>query len=616
MRIGDAVVPERVLKVYRQWIDLVEDGQVLDHARAHKEIAAGFRVTEGNVAPLRDAIRRQLNRDDPPLWVLELLREAGLYQGFTVVLSGLAIRAGFDEWAAFLGEPSFIGAALLDPREVVRKHALQHVAEHPTRDPFENSARAQTLESLREQFRWFLDIAAPLHTQGRPGSGERDGDGDGDESASMPGGTSSAFEPAEVARLTRKLEAAEERLRQTVVKHRERVKEARQHHARRLQEAETAWRGKLAASHSDRDALRIEAKSHADALARMAEVFEHDVEAAVAARFGALSRRWLARPLACEAAANALSIRLLRGDDPVETAVRMLELQAQADTPFAARQQLKDRLAALRAVLGKVSEARSHALQPLPAFAEVVRALEAEVAECLSALGEPLEVVSPLAARLQQALNTASDLDAVAKVAQAIALLIDHDLLSPAEHGELLVAQHARRTYLYDQAGALDKDAALAPLAGVETLMEALHAQLKGGEPLAVLIDGHNLLLCVPRFRAFFEDDRAKEAYDYLADLLRTNLAHPGPHREIRVVLDGSVASAEHLSPGVQFLFSGGEGADRADRMIAEEQLPALLHAAEAAAIWVISADRAVVREAQDAGVKTLHPRLFDLLLG
>ena len=614
MRIDEVVVPERVLNVYRQWIDLVEDGQVLAHARAHKEIAAGFRVTEGNVAPLRDAIRRLLNRDDPPDWVLELLREAGLYQGFTVVLSGLAIRAGFDEWAAFLGEPSFIGAALLDPREVVRKHALEHVAEHPTRDPFENATRAQTLESLREQFRWFLEIAAPLHTEGQPGSGERDGDGD--ESPSTPGGTSSALESAEADRLTRKLDAAEERLRQAVVKHRERVKEARQHHARSLQEVETVWRGRAAALSRDRDALRIEAYSHADALARLTNDFEHHVEEAVAARFGELSLRWLARPLACEAAADALSIRLREGDDPVETAVRMLELQAQADTPFAARQQLKDRLAALRTVLGRVSEARSHALQPLPAFAEVVRALEAEVAECLSALGEPLEVASPLAARLQQALNTAPDLDAVAKVAQALALLIDHDLLSPAEHGELLVAQHARRTYLYDQAGALDKDAALVPLAGVETLMDALHAQLKGADPLAVLIDGHNLLLCVPRFRAFFDGDRAGAAYDYLADLLRTSLAHPGPHREIRVVLDGSVASAEHLSPGVQFLFSGGEGAGRADRMIAEEQLPALLHAAEAAAIWVISADRAVVREAQDAGVKTLHPRLFDLLLG
>lgn len=130
-----------------------------------------------------------------------------------------------------------------------------------------------------------------------------------------------------------------------------------------------------------------------------------------------------------------------------------------------------------------------------------------------------------------------------------------------------------------------------------------------------LLIDGHNLLYATwALFGAHWEDEHPRRAArEALIAWLLSRLEGEG--LDTALYFDGPAANVAARSPSLAVVYSGGEGAQRADAAILRH-LARLSADAQAAPVTVVTRDLKLARRARKRGAVVVDPVAFCTGLG
>lgn len=133
-------------------------------------------------------------------------------------------------------------------------------------------------------------------------------------------------------------------------------------------------------------------------------------------------------------------------------------------------------------------------------------------------------------------------------------------------------------------------------------------------KPLTLILDGHNILFAM---RIAFTDQLVDghpgtAAREELVQRLLQKAWRPD--QEVLLYFDGREATREARSPQLTVIYSGGEGAQRADRAILAKLNEALC-AERDAPVYVVTLDSDLARRARKRGARVLGPAELGFLV-
>ncbi len=585
LEIDQKPVPEPILKAYLDTLDQVPVKLLLDFSRSRTDLMKGLTPRPDSAPALRTRLKAMLAaRKQPDPELLDLIREAGLFGQFIVVLSEKALLHGFREFCAFFGEPAFLAGLLLDPRESVCGLAWDHIKSHPQVDAFHDLSAETARLALETDFAPFLSRTASFQVK-----------------ASEPAGP--AADPAELTHLRDQLRRFEEQARRedrTAGKEKNVLAREREQHRTKTDELENKIREQKA---------RI---AEADARARAAEQTLADaqddlhrrVREGVEAELASESRRWILPLRAMESAAHSHKVTANLLNDVREA----LRNQAERDRTMGNRQDLHKRLTALRQAREDVREALKSAVNRHPRLAELTEALDREIEPLATLLGEPAwsgSAENALLARVNGA-ESVEELESIRGFLDGAAKTFT--LFPPGFAPELNRRITDKRHMILQ---GLIPSTAAAPTPA-EPSDRFRHKLTLPALRVLVFVDGHNLLLSRPDlFQDALENDqpgaRAREALaDRLAAVLET-----ARDCDLRLYFDGPERSESDRTPALKVIYSGGgKKEQRADNAIVQDLE---FYAPRYEGCYVVTDDADLLARATRPGV---HGRSLSQLAG
>lgn len=295
----------------------------------------------------------------------------------------------------------------------------------------------------------------------------------------------------------------------------------------------------------------------------------------------------------------------------MHAARRLLERQAESDRQFGLRSALRAEREQCAALLDRLRQAQAESIRPLAELGPGIGALEVRIRQIDSLLGAgsgPPTGTSPALAGLEGALAEADNLDQIAALRQRLIASEPLCLLTEEELDQAFRLLGNASSRMYARAGVgrgwtVGRD----DLSGLP--LYAIQATLAQGRPTTLVVDGHNVLWKLPTlFRTYYEQGqpgaRARRA---LEDALRV-LAGRHPNLTLHLWFDGAVMEDRVLAQNLRVHFSGGVGANRADR----QMLAYLAHLSAAGAEEVravVTADGEVAVTAQGSGALAMTPQ-------
>lgn len=544
IEIDGKPIPEPILKALQDAVDHVPTKALLDYAHPQADLMKGLSPRPDSAPVLRKRLKTQLLLKRPPdPAFLELLREGSLFGQLIVVLSDKALAHGFPAFCAFFGEPALLTGMLLDPRDEVRKMAWEHLAAHPNVDGFRDLTPDAGRDSLESDFGPFLNRLAALKGH-------------------VPGSHDKPADSAEVAELRAKVRRFEEQAKRedrSAEKDKSLLQREREQHRAKLDELETRIR-ELKAQAAEADAR---AKAAAQTLAEAQDDLHRRVREGLSAELASESRRWLLPLREMEHAARTHKTTATLLND-VREAIRQ---QAERDRAMGNRQELRKRLESLRQARDEVREALKNALNRHPRLGELAEALDREIEQLGTLLGEPAAAGSAenaLFARVNLA-------QSVAEV-EAVRAFLDGD----AKTFNLFVpgfTQELGRRLADKRHQLLQSLIPTAPAGGQAPADRLRHKLALPQVRLLLVVDGHNLLLSRPDlFQGWLENGQpGARAREELAERLALALA-PSHDIDIRLYFDGPERSETDRTPRLKVIYSGGgRGDQRADDAIVQD---------------------------------------------
>lgn len=371
---------------------------------------------------------------------------------------------------------------------------------------------------------------------------------------------------------------------------RRRVREAEQDLARER----TARRDEVRALNEKVAGLNQRLADAAAAMERSQAVLERRIAEAIACDRLERMKPWMARAIAVEE-----SIEALDGSQSLEHVVARaraaLHRQSASDPHAANVARLRDEVRLLEAQRDEVRLALECALHRSPDLEEALRQLDRALVERRAILGEP-PAPQPWIQDLAVQVATAPAVEALAALQARIAAMEGHGLLSP-QAGDWLRKRAAERRSVLDE-----PNIGLSAPKAVK-LMDVI----KGHAPGRILVDACNWIgqsgdaLGVSRDPAQFAQSLRR-----LEPWMR-RLGEAARLADIRFVMDGPRAAHQTLGPTVRVEWTGGQGENRADRVI-----EGMLRVSDMSMpTWVITRDTDLGRRAREAGAVVEAPEAF-----
>ncbi len=566
-------IPQALIPALRRLVDELEADATVRWAAANRELVPGFPLRARNAPHFRRVLWSKIAKDCRlPEDLRQVLAAGSLNRRVLAVLSEEALAAVAVDLGGVLGAEAVRGALFVDERPGVR--ALAEAAawvEEVGGNGGSPGAVAEALGPFLRAFEPFFDAA----------SGRR--------------------VAAEVARLRARVEKLEGvRLGAKKAKALDRRAEAQDAAAEKASRALERARAD-AAEWLQRCKALEERLREAEAARDAAQANrEGAVAAGIAAGLRSALRPWLEAPLAAQAERE----RIAGEDDLLADAEAALARQVEVDRHAGNRRALGERRDQVAAALARVQAARAEALRPLPELASVAARLGAELERLDRVLGRS---VSAAAAALAGRINAVEAPDDLLRLRATLDELRGAEALPGDELARLYGAYHRRLTRFLDAGGPVPVPAALRrdPAYG-------FRRALVGGEPVLLLIDGHNVLhRLAERFEEAFEDGRpGARARDVLVQKVEALVARTAGGRA-QVYFDSPTASRETRSPRVAVIYSGGgRGRDRADGSILED---ATFHAASGGGEprWLVTSDAPLGAQAAAVGCAVLSAEEF-----
>ena len=570
----------------------------------------GFQPKITSIAQAKNRFADSIRNDQVPALseTLEGLMRDSTTQYFVCALSEVALRDHWHAWTKLLGAETVIGGMLFDPRETISCLAVDALAsENFSLDSFRISEEGvnEAIETLRHAFGPLLALIKPLTAAAREGSPQTD-----QQWLQQPSSSQLSAIKSQLSDATEKLKQAEKELR--------RVKSdliSAQQHCSTLttqgvedQQALDRLRNLAKEQEADIAALK-------DSLASAQLGVDLRVKLEVRNHLASSLRPWIEPLVAVDHALQGPSNELLARTDQV------LADQAQQDQAFGHREALRARIAALESARSKLRDARLHAIKPLAELAS----LEADIDHELERLRRVLQTATkptskdPVLSQLEVSLNAQQTFEGLAALRRFIRACVAQGLVKKADAAKL--DHQARQQALrlndrvlvdpaYVQTNAILEGKPQSP----ETLAQALALGLAH----RILLDGYNLIFDALGYNASLGPSRAgskpqrsmaEEGRLALIDQVKASIAHH-PLIEVRIFLDSPHASDERINDQLSLHYSGGSGANRADRDIAA-YLDYLKQRNDTVPTTVISKDWEVQQNAQSHHIHTLRPDHF-----
>lgn len=575
MQIDGEGVPEAILGAWKAWIDLLPPADVRLLAVKRSEVIRGFRPASIDIRIARDRLKDLLSRSaELPADIRAQLQARSIASSLVIVFSEQALERIAAPLASFFGPLDTAAALLLDEREPVRAlgravHSGWDGTEHT---PTQKEAAAEKL--LAEIGPFLRHMRELLASQDREGVSA---------SASVTQTQPGASSPAAGALPTRAPRPRREA--ELVValrgKRQEAARLARENNRLSSQLATTGAQASTAGTNlvATQDRLRIVQEELDSLKAR----FDERLDAAVSARLNGRLLPWLepAETLAREAAALAVSVTHPRFDspragsteeaEPVRAALRLLERQAEADRQFGLLSALRSERERCMDLLERLRQAQTESIRPLAELGPAADAMEARIQQIDRVLGERSGESlpqSPSLARFESALAEAGSLDEVAALRQRLIASEPLGLLNDGELDEAFRLLGSASSRMYARAGvgrgwSVGRD----DMSGLP--LYAMHATLAQGRPATLVVDGHNVLWKVPTlFRPHYEQGQPGSRARRALEAALQDLAKRHPDLTIHLWFDGGVMEDRVLAPNLRVHFSGGVGANRADRQM------------------------------------------------
>ncbi len=588
MNIDEKAIPAALIDAYCKSVDSADPTVIVSHCRDSSRFFQGCRAIPQNAPFARQRMRVSLKSDrvfDPS--IRTILQDGGLYRDVVIVLSVAAMEEAFPDLAAYFGETDFLAAALLDPREEIRKIAHNFIQDWDGLDSHE-AKRQVAVVTIRRVFSRFFASTKDL------GAGALSAD------------PSIKKDDAQLDRrnIEKALESAQSELA--------RQKQVATKEQKRLQEKLDQGMQSVDQSQRDLDAVRsqvrvlkVELSNTQNSLSELQTSLEQrvaqGVELAVASRF----RTWLEPVRAIEE-----GLAEAKSSEVLTRAAKVLERQRAVDRSYGNRAELTSILDGYCRVLSELKDASVHALRPLPELLSTAAVLEREIADLERRLGVHREQLDSTESSLLARINSAQSHDDLSNMRRFVQQSTEYGLLNAAELHRLYSAINYKADLLYDSARILDKDSSSTNTKAPFNLRRAAAT----AQPFTLFIDGHNVLFSlVDALGQHFDNGiPGSKARTALANSVVRVFDKPG--QDVILYFDGNERTEQSLSDQVRVFYSGGTGDHRADDAILKH-MDFWRRSGASTPLWLVTKDVGFAREAGAIGASIMHPEEFSVLL-
>jgi predicted RNA-binding protein with PIN domain len=297
------------------------------------------------------------------------------------------------------------------------------------------------------------------------------------------------------------------------------------------------------------------------------------------------------------------------GDNLLARVEFTLERQAKRDRRYGIRSQITQRIADCRIALAKVEAASHDALRPLPDLVTLEQALRHEITALTDQLARA-RGLSETDSQIHERISRAQTQQDLAAVRGTIVAGLSSKKLQIEDRAEVFThLLQASLLRAMEARFAAEKEDIAADMA-CNPIVD-FWQRLQMGEPLTMLVDGHNVLARPGIARTGSESWHSAPARDALTARLR-EFASDYPQLHVDLWFDSPTSYDENVSANLRVKFSGGTGANRADAAILRqiENHPASV------TLYLVTADWDEAQKAQALGAKVFLPEELEGLLG
>lgn len=565
--------PAEMLAYFKDALMAMPAADLVAGAQKMPELMQGLKQDKPNTDALRQRVLAKLQLKTPPPLVLDILRTATLSESLVMVLSEKAVTQGLSALIERFDRVPVLASMWLDDRDTLRVLAQSEMV-----NPTKTKTKAKTDDTFKQRFKPLLAVLRPVL----------------DDCPYEPPTPRQAPPALVVQPLGR--DELEREIKSSSL-YRQLQRERNELHSDR--ESLIKQRDKLS---KEVQALNALLKSKTAELAQALDDQNVRVAQGIADGLNKRIAPWLK-------ASEGLLQPLLQPQNPLDSARKLLDRQAQEDKRYGTRAALRQEWLEAQNLLNALKEAQAESLRPLPQLLAEQRALlshmEALQARLNTSSIEP--TFAPLR-QLNQTLLTIHEMDALLEVKRKF------ELNMTAQAWSLDMCQQAydlldrRAMHIYDvhhpsSGVAKDEHPPVTPKQHFE------HG-LRHARPCRLVIDGHNML---PKLKPligaeYFSPTQGPTARARALLVERVKqLTEMHPLVNADILFDGPDDQHWTETDRLRVWFSGGQGADRADGRILE-QLQAQRYRGEPVACFVVTEDRDLLIQCKALQAKVVSP--------
>ena len=151
-------LPEPIIEAFKEIINKAPADIILELAKKQEKLRqGGFKPIEKNIELFKNRLQAMVKnvQKKKDAWFLKFLRDADLYQNFTIVLSKKAIKYNLDSFLSVYGKARFLANLLLDERDEIQQIAVDYIGDKDW-EKKELPALQYAVETIKYTYRPFF----------------------------------------------------------------------------------------------------------------------------------------------------------------------------------------------------------------------------------------------------------------------------------------------------------------------------------------------------------------------------------------------------------------------------------------------------------------------------
>jgi hypothetical protein len=516
MKLNGKPVDSRIANALKAELSQVGDKELLNFVASVSYLNVGFRKGKMPAAVALTRVCAELDKpQELTAWFRRFVQSIGSVRRIISVLSLETIKSAAITLCRALGAANVYAGALVDDRKDIVDWALGEIENWPDVQISEVEI-SQAKQELIIHFGAFQLIL-------------------NDEQAVKS--VTDSFAPKSIEVISKR----SEKNRQQVLELR-RARHEVSHLKNTVKKMETDLlfaKLELQSSHKElTETLAVLTQTRTD-FAELTQAYETKVVAEVHKRVDTRILPWL-----LPAEALQTSLKNIGASDLLGRASAALEQQALVDRRYGVYQELEQKRAAHKEMLGRLHEAERQAIRPLPELASLSRAIEEQIAKLESQLGiEAMSTASSHTTALMRNVRQCTTLEDLSRFRATLQSITALGLFSPTEERGCYQVLHdiASRLYLTSCQG----EAWQSALGHLSQLpLNELQIRLNAKEDCVLVVDGHNTLFQLESlFGSSFENGAPRRKSRQLLGEHLVALAKAYPRLGVELCFPRHVAS-------------------------------------------------------------------------